>query len=100
MLGLLIGILVAFVSTALAFSYAYFLQCRLLRHQVKEKNIDSLLEALDKYEKLTVDYWGGNLATPHLVEVRQKVFSDLVYHIGGEYGLESALRPCLSALIS
>ena len=96
MLSILAGI---FVSAALAFYYGHRLQCRLLRYQVRERNIDALLEALAKYEKLAIDYWGGEVDNPHLVEVRQKVFSDLVHHIGGAYGLEAAMKPFLEKLI-
>ena len=93
------GIVVALVSAVLALFYGYFLQCRLLKYQVKEKNIDSLIQALEQYEKLAIEYWAGNTADHHLVQVRQKVFSDLVYHIGGAYGLEPSLWSCLRNLI-
>ena len=96
MLSLLTGI---FVSAALALSYGYFLQSRLLKHQVKEKNIDALLKALDEYERLAINYWGGDVENPHLVAVKQKVFSDLVHHIGGAYKLDAAMQIYLEELI-
>ena len=87
------------VAAILSFSYAYFLQCRLFSHQVKEKDIDELLKALVEYETLSLAYWAGKATDERLIITRQVVFHNLAAGLCSKHKIKDSYKSILGDLV-